>query len=143
MTAKERTSIPESVAADVLYRSDHTCCICRINRKVQIHHLDENPANHDPDNLAVLCLNCHDDTQLRGGFTRKLLALEIVQYRESWYRLVKLKLEPNNAGDDKRIFTAEAMHDVIDICHGWRDSLRYVLAPKDLRKTPDAWENAM
>jgi hypothetical protein len=142
MAAKERTPIPEAIAADVLYRSDHTCCVCRINRKVQIHHLDENPRNHDANNLAVLCLNCHDDTQLRGGFTRKPLALEIIQYRESWHRLVKLKLEPHAIGDDKRIFIAEVMHDLIDICHGWRDSFRYVIAPLEQRVASDAWENA-
>jgi 5-methylcytosine-specific restriction endonuclease McrA len=71
--AKKRTPIPAELAARLLFLSDRTCCVCRTaGKEVQIHHLDENPANNEASNLAVLCTECHDDTQLRGGFGRKL-----------------------------------------------------------------------
>jgi len=112
--------------------------VCRNNKRVQIHHLDENPSNHALDNLAVLCLDCHDDQQVRGGFTRKYSAAEIVHYRESWRRIVRLRLDAGGeVNNDRRILIAEAMHDVIDICHGWRDSFRFVVAPQDR-----SWEAA-
>ena len=83
---KQRTGIPPDVAADVLFRSDRMCCVCRNRgRPVQIHQLDENPSNHSPDNLAVLCFDCHRDTQVKGGFDRKLEAQQIVLYRNDWY----------------------------------------------------------
>ena len=37
---------------------------------LQIHHIDEDHANNDPLNLAVLCSADRDATQTRGGFGR-------------------------------------------------------------------------
>lgn len=88
--AKRRIPIPEDVAARVLFRSDRRCCVCRVAGKpVQIHHIDEDPSNNDPANLAVLCLDCHRDTQLRGGFDRKLDAEQVRIYRDDWERVVE------------------------------------------------------
>ena len=87
---KQRTEIPPDVAADVLFRSDRTCCICRERgRPVQIHHLDEDPSNHSQDNLAVLCFDCHRDTQVKGGFDRKLESRQVILYRNDWYEHVR------------------------------------------------------
>lgn len=88
--AKKRTAIPGEIAARVLFEHDRTCAVCRQGGKpVQIHHLDENPANHDLRNLAVLCFDCHRETQLRGGFDRKLDAEQIILYRNDWLRQVQ------------------------------------------------------
>ncbi len=85
---KERVPIPEDIEATVLFESDHTCCICHDrNRQVQIHHIDDDPSNNDPENLRVLCL-CHDQTQISGGFGRKYKPAEIKLYRDSWLKLV-------------------------------------------------------
>ena len=89
MARKKRTEIPRDVAARILFLSDRTCCVCRVSGKpVQLHHIDEDPGNHAIDNLAVLCLDCHRDTQIRGGFDRKLDSDQIVLYRADWQRLV-------------------------------------------------------
>ena len=73
----------------MLFESDRTCCVCRIRFKpVQIHHLDDNPANNSIANLAVLCFDCHRETMIRGGFDRKLDSEQIILYREDWLRLV-------------------------------------------------------
>lgn len=86
---KERREIPEDVAAEVLFRADRTCCVCRARHKpVQLHHIDEDPANSVFENLATLCLECHNDTQLRGGFGRKLDAAQVKRYREDWHAKV-------------------------------------------------------
>jgi hypothetical protein len=92
MTKKTRIEIPEAIAAQVLFESDRTCCVCRKPRtSIQIHHIDDDPANYEPDNLAVLCLECHRDTQIRGGFDRKLDAALIARYRSDWVRRVAMK----------------------------------------------------
>jgi hypothetical protein len=84
-----RIPIPENIAAEILFRHDHTCCICQERgRHVQIHHLDENPSNNDPSNLAVVCTECHNDTMMKGGFGRKLGASEVRIYRDDWIRRV-------------------------------------------------------
>lgn len=90
MPKKERIPVPLQTAALVLYRADRTCCVCRDPRKtVQIHHLDEDPTNNEVDNLAALCLDCHNKTQLTGGFGRKLDAAQIVLYRDGWLEQVE------------------------------------------------------
>jgi hypothetical protein len=85
-----RVPIPDAIAAKVLFDADHTCCICRDRGKpVQIHHVDEDPSNNDEENLSVLCLICHDQTQITGGFGRKLDAKLVLQYRRDWLERVR------------------------------------------------------
>lgn len=90
-----RVPIPEEVAAEVLFRHAHTCCVCNeAGKAVQIHHIDDNNSNNDPVNLAVLCLADHDATQIKGGFGRKLSAREVSKYRDDWVsRVHQRKLE--------------------------------------------------
>ncbi|GEM_PF-1524111 len=82
---KSRATIPKDIAADSLYSSDRTCCVCNEPGKpIQIHHIDENPAHNSIENLAVLCLLCHEQTQISGGFGRKLDCHQVVRYRDAW-----------------------------------------------------------
>src|SRR5688572_19140099 len=82
---KLRTRVPDDIAAETLFRHDHTCCVCNEHgRPVQIHHINENPDDHAPDNLAVLCLLCHHSTQVTGGFARTFNAEDVRRYRQDW-----------------------------------------------------------
>lgn len=86
---KKRIPIPTDLAAQVLFLSDRTCCVCRTKGKpVQIHHIDENPSNNLALNLSTLCFDCHRETQIRGGFDRKLDADQVILYRNDWLRIV-------------------------------------------------------
>lgn len=92
---KERIPIPEDVAARVMFVADRTCCVCRKQRQdVQIHHIDENPSNNDENNLVVLCLQCHNDTQKRGGFGRHLNAAQVLEFKKAWEQQVVLNRNP-------------------------------------------------
>lgn len=94
MTKKVRKEIPSDLAAKVLFYSDRTCCVCRNRSKpVQIHHIDEDPSNNTFLNLAVLCLDCHNDTMIRGGFGRKLNADQVILYRDDWLKIVQRSRE--------------------------------------------------
>ncbi len=89
MTKKKASDIPADVAAKILFLSDRTCCVCRKKEKpVQIHHIDGDQTNHDFGNLAVLCLDCHTETQISGGFHRKLDADQVRLYCDDWLNLV-------------------------------------------------------
>jgi hypothetical protein len=84
-----RVSISPDVAGRVLFDSDRTCCVCRVPGKpTQLHHVDEDNSNSVEANLAVLCLECHNLTQIRGGFHRKLDAHQILLYKQDWTQLV-------------------------------------------------------
>ena len=86
MTDKSgRVEIPRDIAADVLFLADRTCCVCRQkSRPVQLHHIDDDPTNSVAENLAVLCFDCHRETQIRGGFDRKLDAAQVRRYKTDW-----------------------------------------------------------
>lgn len=99
------------IEAKVLFDSDRTCCVCRDRTKkhIQIHHIDGNHQNSDPDNLAVLCLDCHADTQLKGGFTRKLSPGVVKLYRDDWLAMVRDERRSKLPGEEARthlMFTA-------------------------------------
>ena len=87
---KTRKPIPNDMAAEVLFQADNTCCVCREREKtVQIHHIDENPSHNVFKNLAVLCLECHNKTLIKGGFGRQLTPHVITKYRDEWSKDVK------------------------------------------------------
>lgn len=94
MAKKIRIPIPDNIAAEILFLSDRTCCVCNTRGKqVQIHHIDDNPVNNSIDNLAVLCFDCHDQTMIKGGFGRKLDASQMNKYRIEWLERVKNRKE--------------------------------------------------
>jgi hypothetical protein len=94
MERKTRTEIPRDVAAQVLFASDRTCCVCNVSGlQLQIHHIDGDPSNHDAANLAVMCLQDHALTEVRGGFGRRLEAEQVRTYRDDWLRRVKERRE--------------------------------------------------
>ncbi|MDE0084279.1 MAG: HNH endonuclease signature motif containing protein [Candidatus Poribacteria bacterium] len=87
---KTRKPIPNDIAAEVLFQAGNTCCVCREREKtVQIHHIDENPSHNVFENLAVLCLECHNKTLIKGGFGRQLTSHVITKYRDEWAKEVK------------------------------------------------------
>lgn len=83
--AKRRSQIPDRVAVEVLFRSDHTCCVCESKGKeVQLHHIDGNPSNNKSDNLAVVCLECHSRVTRSAGLGRGYRPSEVRKYKRSW-----------------------------------------------------------
>lgn len=87
---KKRVPIPAELATEVLFASDRTCCICNERGKaIQIHHIDENPSNNIFENLCVVCLECHNQTQTSGGFGRKLNKELVIKYRNEWLERVQ------------------------------------------------------
>jgi hypothetical protein len=79
------SDVPRPLAARTLFFANRTCCVCRDeSRGVEVHHIDGNHNNHDPDNLAVLCRDCHNDATVSGGLLRKLDADQVTKYRDEW-----------------------------------------------------------
>ena len=82
---KARVPVPADLVADAMFLSDSTCCVCGERGKaVQTHHIDDDPGHNTLDNLAVLCLECHDRTQLSGGVGRELNEPLVRRYRAEW-----------------------------------------------------------
>lgn len=92
-----RVEIPKDVAAKVLFDSNRICCVCREPGKVlQLHHIDEDHSNSVEENLAALCLECHNKTQITGGFGRQLDASQVCKYKSDWLARI---IERRNLAD--------------------------------------------
>jgi hypothetical protein len=84
MTAR-RPAIPRSLCDVVLYKSAHTCCVCRGRAAgVQVHHIDDDPHNNVEENLAALCPNCHGEAHSVRKLTRTLDAHAVRDAKCRW-----------------------------------------------------------
>jgi hypothetical protein len=104
---KIRLAIPANSADEVLYRNDHTCCICNEARKhVQIHHIDGDPSNGSIANLAVVCLDCHSRVTGVQGLGRHYGAGEVRQYKRAWEQVVlyrRSKFKPPSRASQREL----------------------------------------
>jgi hypothetical protein len=52
--------MPKKIRETVLKEYYHKCAICDASQPApELHHIDENPSNHDSLNILPLCPNCH------------------------------------------------------------------------------------
>jgi hypothetical protein len=87
---KSRIKINVDLRDQMLFESNRICCICTEQGKdVQIHHIDENSANNDYDNLVVICLDCHSKVHQKGGFGRNWTVGQLQQYKIEWIERVE------------------------------------------------------
>jgi hypothetical protein len=86
-----RSPLPTEIQDQILLLSRRRCCICfglngdLTERQGQIAHLDHDPANNAPDNLAFLCLPCHDRYDGKTSQSKALRLSEVKQYRKELY----------------------------------------------------------
>lgn len=81
--AKQRIKIPKKIEDDVMFKSQSKCYCGK--QGDQIHHLDENPANNDFDNLIFLCFDHHDDASVKKGLKKRLNISQLKQRRNELY----------------------------------------------------------
>jgi hypothetical protein len=87
MAKRVRKKVGPATEADVLLRSRRRCAICfgldrdTSIKRGQIAHLDKNPSNNDPDNLAFLCFDHHDAYDSTTRQSKNLAEGEVKLYR--------------------------------------------------------------
>jgi hypothetical protein len=97
MSRKRRPRLPAIAETDVLIASRRRCCLCyglfsdAGVKPGQIAHLNGQPDDNGPDNLAYLCLLHHDEydstTRQRKGITIG----EVKRYRNLLYEAIRLE----------------------------------------------------
>lgn len=119
---KYRKNIPQKIEAEVLFLNDRTCCICKdSNKGVQIHHIDGDPGNNIPSNLAVVCTDHHDEIHKRGGITKGISPTLLKKYKLEWESTLRRQhtqqLNPlkSSTGIEKILFEFEIRKAVYEI----------------------------
>ncbi|MEK6372695.1 MAG: HNH endonuclease signature motif containing protein [Acidobacteriota bacterium] len=82
---------------DVIGNANNRCCVCQ-TPFIQIHHIDSDPSNNDPGNLAPLCPNCHNQAHVTGNITLSLSASRITALRDRWYRYCEQRKDGAGVG---------------------------------------------
>lgn len=89
----DRPEIHGKTVDNLMFANDHTCCVCRTKGKnVQVHHIDGNTSNNAPENLAVLCLDCHSRVTGTEGLGRAYTPGELGQYKRTWEYMTRVRL---------------------------------------------------
>jgi tetratricopeptide (TPR) repeat protein len=91
---KKRLKIAKQVEAEVLFANDHTCCMCHeSSRDVLIHHINEDPSDNRPGNLAVVCLLCSNRIHRKSSASKGYSAAEVRHYKRLWEQAVAKRRE--------------------------------------------------
>lgn len=87
----KRKPIPKQTETELLTLCRRRCCLCfgldrdLTQKRGQIAHLDHDPANNRPDNLAYLCFDHHDQYDSRTRQSKGLTIEEVKRYRRLLY----------------------------------------------------------
>jgi hypothetical protein len=89
-----RKRIPGDIEERVLVMCRRRCCVCfGLNRDIsiktgQIAHLDQRGDNNDPDNLAFMCFEHHDQYDGRTSQSKGLTEREVRQFRQELHETI-------------------------------------------------------
>src|SRR6185437_9974275 len=117
----DRPPIPTKLADQVMFACDRTCCVCKLKKRMQIHHLDQDPTNNTFENLVALCLECHDQSHMGSSLTRGLTVGAIRLFNDAWRQVVQLKLLPHESARKLAEYQAEVLLDIALSCENWAD----------------------
>jgi hypothetical protein len=139
-----RRKTPPDIEADVLIQSGRKCCLCfsidndYMIKQGQIAHIDKNPANYDPDNLAFLCLNHHDSYDSKTSQSKGITLIEVKKYRDILYS--KVVNDREKVGEIKTLLDSAAESPVEPPKITKDDSLPPAQAPIIQNRKPSADE---
>lgn len=101
-TSKRRTKIPVAVESQILLESRRRCCLCfhlrdelKANLQGQIAHIDQDRSNHRPENLAYLCIPCHDTYDSTTSQSKSITPQELLHAKVALLECLKGKTEAN------------------------------------------------
>ncbi|MDQ5822784.1 MAG: HNH endonuclease [Chloroflexota bacterium] len=79
---------------ELLVKSRRRCCLCvGLNfdlgvKKIQRAHIDHDPSNNDPNNLAALCLEHHDQYDTKHRLSKSITEDELKYHRDRLYSII-------------------------------------------------------
>lgn len=89
-----RIKIPDDIQAEVIFKSNRECVVCDNHKRGDhIHHIDGDNSNYKFENLAFLCVYCHNDASVTGNIIKKLSAKAIIKFRDHKYQVIATERE--------------------------------------------------
>ena len=91
-----RPPIPPATVETLLFANRYQCCVCRNpSRPIIIHHVEEwhLSRSHDISNLAVLCLDHHQQAHSKSSLSQNLDGKTLLGFKAKWEAEVK-RLDP-------------------------------------------------
>lgn len=138
-----RRSIPTETQTEVLLKTKRRCCLCFglnidfAQKSGQIAHLDKNPNNNSPSNLAFLCLDHHDkydsSTSQSKGFTKK----EVLTYQEQLIRHIESQIVKSLQPLERPCYSKKELEEALKFHMGTHRSQSLVLELEKGPKTLD------
>jgi hypothetical protein len=116
--AFERVAVSEGLRIETIAKCNNRCCVCQ-TPFVVIHHIDENPSNNDPDNLAPLCPNCHSQAHSTAQLTTNLTGERIKLLRDKWYEYCEKRREGANVSPNAVLKVKNFVRSVGFARYGW------------------------
>lgn len=87
----KRKQLTDKERLEIIEKCSNSCCVCQ-TPFIQVHHIDGDSSNNDPDNLAPLCPNCHNiahscinTAHTKVKITMQLSQDRIKKLRDIWY----------------------------------------------------------
>lgn len=103
--SESRPPIPTETLMRVLFSNRYQCCVCRDPKlSVIVHHIEEwaESRSHEIDNLAVLCLNHHDQAHSKKTLSKNLDASSLRDAKRKWEEEVK-RLDASSISEAMRL----------------------------------------
>jgi hypothetical protein len=124
--AKNRIPISHKIEDEILFRNRMKCCVCH-KHGVNIHHLDENPANNNLDNLIVLCQIHHDEVHKKGGLTKNWPSGVLKKFKYEWEKIneEKSKIRTDNSENTFSFEIKKTIYEIIALDDSDIDTIQY------------------
>jgi hypothetical protein len=113
-----RIAIPEATRLEIIAKSNNRCCVCQ-TPFVQIHNLNEDPADNRIENLAPLCPNCHAQAGRTNNMINNLNADRIRALRDRWYTYCERRHEGSNIEANALLRLKNFVRSIGLAQHGW------------------------
>lgn len=115
---KSRFALEESLKIEIIAKCNNRCCTCQ-TPFIVIHHIDEDPSNNNPDNLASLCPNCHSQAHSKSQLTVNLTPSRIKSLRDKWYEYCEKRKEGANISPNAILKVKNFVRSVGFAQYGW------------------------
>jgi hypothetical protein len=131
-----RKAIPKKIKHKIMYDSRYVCVACQ-QRGSHIHHIDEDNANNQEENLTLLCTTHHDEAHTKHQLSQNLSQVALRDAKQKWVSEVKKKRELISTVSGQLSIVRNNLRSSISISWGYINHKRVAQLSKPELLIPD------